>query len=168
MYRLREIALHLRQPKGSTQMESTTTTARIIGPDDGAEGFLGSIGVRFMIDGPDTRERFSLVEHPMSAHALAAPLHVHTREDEYSYRLEAALGLQSQTGPGAHRRSQLHPAADQHGDDDQTEKVECSQAAEGLDRPRAAHEVHISSAVRPAHLFQQPSRIAVDHNVVRR
>ncbi|HEV3229558.1 MAG TPA: cupin domain-containing protein, partial [Solirubrobacteraceae bacterium] len=35
---------------------------------------------------------FSLVEHPMSARALAAPLHRHSREDEYSYVLEGRLG----------------------------------------------------------------------------
>ena len=55
-------------------------------------GFLGSIGVRFMIDGDEAGERFSLVEHPMSARALAAPLHRHTREDEYSYVLEGRVG----------------------------------------------------------------------------
>ena len=57
-----------------------TLTARMVGPRDGKAGFLGSIGVRFMIDGADTGERISLVEHPMSARALAAPLHRHTRE----------------------------------------------------------------------------------------
>ena len=45
-----------------------------------------------MIDGPEAAERFSLVEHPMSPRALAAPLHMHTREDEYSYVLEGRLG----------------------------------------------------------------------------
>ena len=45
-----------------------------------------------MIDGDETDERFSLVEHPMSARALAAPLHRHTREDEYSYVLEGSVG----------------------------------------------------------------------------
>jgi mannose-6-phosphate isomerase-like protein (cupin superfamily) len=73
-------------------MAATTTGARIVGPGDGVEGFLGSIGVRFMIDGPDAGERFSLVEHPMSPRALAAPLHLHTREDEYSYVLEGRMG----------------------------------------------------------------------------
>jgi quercetin dioxygenase-like cupin family protein len=53
---------------------------------------LGTIGVRFMIDGADAGERFSLIEHPMSARALAAPLHRHTREDEYSYVLEGRMG----------------------------------------------------------------------------
>src|SRR5438477_3072797 len=69
-----------------------TLTARMVGPRDGKAGFLGSIGVRFMIDGADTGERISLVEHPMSARALAAPLHRHTREDEYSYVLEGRMG----------------------------------------------------------------------------
>ena len=31
-----------------------TSTARVVGPRDGKAGFLGSIGVRFMIDGPDS------------------------------------------------------------------------------------------------------------------
>jgi quercetin dioxygenase-like cupin family protein len=70
----------------------TATTARVLGPRDGKAGFLGSIGVRFMIDGDEADERFSLVEHPMSARALAAPLHRHTREDEYSYVLEGSVG----------------------------------------------------------------------------
>src|SRR5262245_52900701 len=69
-----------------------TTTTKIVGPYDGKAGFLGSIGVRFMIDGNEADERFTLVEHPMSARALAAPIHRHTREDEYSYVLEGSIG----------------------------------------------------------------------------
>ena len=69
-----------------------TTTARVLGPSEGKAGFLGSIGVRFMIDGETTAGGFSLVEHPMSARALAAPLHRHLREDEYSYVLEGRMG----------------------------------------------------------------------------
>src|ERR687894_825013 len=67
-------------------------STKVVGPQDGASGFLGSIGVRFMIDGEAAGERFSLVEHPMSARALAAPLHKHTREDEYSFVLEGQVG----------------------------------------------------------------------------
>ena len=70
----------------------TTTAAKIVGPKDGKSGFLGSIGVRFMIDGVDADDRFSLVEHPMSPRALAAPLHRHTREDEYSYIVKGRMG----------------------------------------------------------------------------
>ena len=73
-------------------MELTAPALKVVGPQDADEGFLGSIGVRFMIDGIEAGERFSLVEHPMSPRALAAPLHRHTREDEYSYVLEGRMG----------------------------------------------------------------------------
>jgi mannose-6-phosphate isomerase-like protein (cupin superfamily) len=73
-------------------METTRTAPRVVGAGAGAEGFLGSIGVRFLIDGADTSQGFSVVEHPMSPRALAAPLHLHTREDEYSFVLEGRMG----------------------------------------------------------------------------
>ena len=69
-----------------------STKPRVLGRRDGKSGFLGSIGVRFMLDGAEADERFSLVEHPMSPWALAAPLHRHTREDEYSFVLEGNVG----------------------------------------------------------------------------
>src|SRR5579862_5569826 len=70
----------------------SVSAARIVGSIDGEAGFLGSIGVRFMVDGVDAGERFSLVEHPMSARALAAPLHRHSNEDEYSFVIEGRMG----------------------------------------------------------------------------
>src|ERR1043166_2389263 len=73
-------------------MEATAAGVKMVGPADGGDGFLGSIGVRFMIDGGETASRFSLVEHPMSPRALAAPLHLHTREDEYSFVLQGRMG----------------------------------------------------------------------------
>src|SRR5437588_12999320 len=69
-----------------------TTAARVLGPDDGKAGSLGTIAVRFLIDGQDAGERFALDEHPMAPRARAAPLHRHTREDEYSYVLEGRVG----------------------------------------------------------------------------
>ena len=68
------------------------STAPVLHPRDGRAGFLGSIGVRFMIDGAESGGGFSLVEHPMSPRALGAPLHRHTREDEYSYVVEGRVG----------------------------------------------------------------------------
>jgi mannose-6-phosphate isomerase-like protein (cupin superfamily) len=65
---------------------------RVVGSQDGKAGFIGSIGVRFLIDAADSHGGFSLVEHPMSARALAAPLHRHSREDEYSYIVEGRVG----------------------------------------------------------------------------
>jgi hypothetical protein len=75
----------------------TATTARVLGPRDGKAGFLGSIGVRFMIDGEEADDRFSLVEHPMAARALAAPLHPHTREDEYRNVVGGDVGANTAT-----------------------------------------------------------------------
>jgi quercetin dioxygenase-like cupin family protein len=71
---------------------AAVTKAKVVGPRDGMAGFLGSIGVRFMIDGLEAGQRFSLVEHPMGPKALAAPVHKHTREDEYSFVLEGEVG----------------------------------------------------------------------------
>lgn len=45
-----------------------------------------------MVDGAESGGGFSLVEHPMEAHALAAPMHRHSREDEYSFILEGRVG----------------------------------------------------------------------------
>lgn len=45
-----------------------------------------------MIDGKDTGGRVSVVEHTVAPHVLAGPMHLHTREDEYSYVLEGRLG----------------------------------------------------------------------------
>src|SRR6476646_7264169 len=70
----------------------TSTAPTIIGPTDGESVSLQSIGVRFMIPGADSDTRFSLVEHPMPPRALAAPLHRHNREDEYSFILEGRMG----------------------------------------------------------------------------
>jgi mannose-6-phosphate isomerase-like protein (cupin superfamily) len=65
---------------------------RIVGPQAGKAGHLGGIGVRFMAWAAETGGGFSLVEHPMAPRALAAPLHRHTHEDEYSYVLEGRMG----------------------------------------------------------------------------
>jgi mannose-6-phosphate isomerase-like protein (cupin superfamily) len=65
---------------------------RVVGPGGGEEVFLGSIGVRFLIEGAEAGQRFAFLEHPMSPRALAAPLHRHSREDEYSFVLEGRMG----------------------------------------------------------------------------
>jgi len=50
------------------------------------------MGVRFMLAGEETGGGFSLVEHPLPPRSLAAPLHRHTFEDEYSFVLEGRIG----------------------------------------------------------------------------
>jgi len=64
------------------------------------------MGVRFMVDGDESGGGFSLVEHPMSARALGAPMHRHGREDEYSYVVEGRIGAMLgdhvlEAGPGS-------------------------------------------------------------------
>src|SRR5689334_7879528 len=68
--------------------------AKVLGPREGRTGQLGGMGVRFMVDSAEAGGGFSLVEHPMAPRALGAPLHRHSREDEYSYVLEGRLGAQ--------------------------------------------------------------------------
>jgi mannose-6-phosphate isomerase-like protein (cupin superfamily) len=70
----------------------TATSPKVLGPKDGKAGVLGAMGVRFMIDGSESGGGFSLVEHPLPPRALAAPLHRHSREDEYSFILEGRVG----------------------------------------------------------------------------
>ena len=70
----------------------TSPAPKIVGPADGKAGTLGSIGVRFMIGGDESGGGFSLVEHPMPPRHLAAPLHKHSREDEYSFVIEGRMG----------------------------------------------------------------------------
>jgi hypothetical protein len=40
-------------------------SAQVLGPYGGRTGRLGSIGVRFLIDGDESGGGFALVEHPM-------------------------------------------------------------------------------------------------------
>jgi quercetin dioxygenase-like cupin family protein len=62
-------------------------------PPPSGEGFnFGGFGVRWKIDGPQTGSRFAVVHHPIAARTLAAPLHRHHREDEYSYVLTGKFG----------------------------------------------------------------------------
>ena len=82
-----------------------TAIRQVLGPTEGEQVRLLALGVRFMIDGHQTGDRFSLVEHPLPARRLGAPLHTHTHEDEYSFVLEGRVGVQLgedvlEAGPG--------------------------------------------------------------------
>lgn len=67
--------------------------ARVIGPRDGDIcGAMTAVRDRFMIEAKDSGGGFALVEHLMPPRALAAPLHRHSREDEYSFVLEGRVG----------------------------------------------------------------------------
>jgi mannose-6-phosphate isomerase-like protein (cupin superfamily) len=57
-------------------------------------GELGVVGTRFIVAGGPSDGRFSVVEHPIVPRGLAAPVHIHTREDEFSFVLEGRWGFQ--------------------------------------------------------------------------
>jgi mannose-6-phosphate isomerase-like protein (cupin superfamily) len=52
---------------------------------------FNGLGVQWKIDGSLTDSRFAVVHHPLAPHALAAPLHYHHREDEWSFVLHGKL-----------------------------------------------------------------------------
>jgi quercetin dioxygenase-like cupin family protein len=75
------------------RMQATNAPIEVLGPDEGEYVQVGPMGARFMV-GPERGAGFSMVEHPIPPRALAAPLHTHTHEDEYSYVLEGEVGVQ--------------------------------------------------------------------------
>lgn len=79
-------------PKVSQGRFDGSQGPRLIGPREGKAVDLGSLGVRFMAWTEETGGGFSLVEHPIPPRTLVAPLHRHTREDEYSFVLEGRMG----------------------------------------------------------------------------
>lgn len=70
---------------------SNVSGARVLRASEGAVlGFPEAVRDRFMIEG--NAAGFSLLQHLMPPRALAAPLHLHTREDEFSFVLEGRVG----------------------------------------------------------------------------
>ena len=70
------------------------STATVLSTEETAAEYFdfGGFAVDWRIDGSTTESRFAVVHHPMAPHALAAPLHRHHREDEYSYVIRGRLG----------------------------------------------------------------------------
>jgi quercetin dioxygenase-like cupin family protein len=71
---------------------SIAPVAHVLGPDQGERSALGGVTDRFMIDGATVGGRFALVEHRFAPRALAAPMHRHRDEDEFTYVLRGAIG----------------------------------------------------------------------------
>lgn len=53
---------------------------------------VGGVTDRFLIDGVETGDRFALVQHLFAPRALAAPMHRHHDEDEYTFVLTGRIG----------------------------------------------------------------------------
>jgi mannose-6-phosphate isomerase-like protein (cupin superfamily) len=76
-----------------------------IGPGDGERADFPSLGTRYILRGEDTGRRFALIEHEIPPRRLAAPIHTHEHEDEYSFVLSGRVGVQvgdeeAEAGPG--------------------------------------------------------------------
>lgn len=74
-------------------MTQTTNNVRTVGPRDGDTSRLGGCENRFIIDGINTSNRFALVEQTLDVGALAAPVHLHHDEDEFSYVVSGTMGV---------------------------------------------------------------------------
>ncbi len=83
-----------------------TPTPRVIADGSGEiSPDVGGVRDRFLIDGAETGGRLALVEHLFPPRALAAPLHRHHEEDEFTFvvrgRIGALLGdVEVVGGPG--------------------------------------------------------------------
>jgi len=79
----------------STETSSGPVTVRqsqVVTPRIGQRVNLSGFGIDWKIEGLETGKRFAVVHHPLAPRALAAPLHRHHREDEYSYVISGRMG----------------------------------------------------------------------------
>ena len=88
----------------------------VLGPEDGDISPEGRVRDRFLLEAHQTGGRFALVEHRFEPHSLAAPMHRHSREDEYTYVVRGRIGaitdgreVLAETGDLVHKpRGQWH------------------------------------------------------------
>ena len=74
-------------------MEDTPTGPRIVRAGEG--DVTGEPGLldRYLVESRASAGRIALVEHILGPKSLAAPLHRHSREDEYTFVLAGTLGV---------------------------------------------------------------------------
>ena len=82
-----------------------TVTQLKVGAEEGERADFPKLGNRYVLRGDSSEGRFALIEHAIPPRALAAPMHTHEREDEYSFVLAGRLGAQIgdevvEAGPG--------------------------------------------------------------------
>lgn len=66
--------------------------ARLVRPAEGLVlGAATGVRDRFLVDSSGTGGRLAVVEHLLAPHAIAAPMHRHTLEDEFSLILEGRV-----------------------------------------------------------------------------
>jgi mannose-6-phosphate isomerase-like protein (cupin superfamily) len=72
---------------------------------EGERADFPRLGNRYIIRSDETDGRFALIEHTIPPRGLAAPVHTHQNEDEYSYVLRGRMGAMVgdevvEAGPG--------------------------------------------------------------------
>jgi mannose-6-phosphate isomerase-like protein (cupin superfamily) len=72
----------------------SVSTSRTISATEGERADFPGLGSRYVLRGDSADGRFALIEHTIPPRTLAAPLHTHEHEDEYSFVLEGRLGAQ--------------------------------------------------------------------------
>ncbi len=82
-----------------------TAAQHKVGAAEGERADFPRLGNRYVFRGEDAEGRFALIEHTIPPRALAAPIHVHEHEDEYSFVLSGRMGAQIgddvvEAGPG--------------------------------------------------------------------
>jgi quercetin dioxygenase-like cupin family protein len=91
----------------SDGMDTVALVQRIaFEPGDDEVVSLGGLGVVFKLDGRDTGDAFSIVEHPVAPGTLVPP-HTHEHEDEFSYVVYGTIGARIggedyELGPGSY------------------------------------------------------------------
>jgi len=84
--------------KRSSNMEhkspgpSSPSTPTVVQMNAGQKFDFGAYETHWKIDGSQTGGLFAIVHHPLKPRMLAAPLHRHHRQDEYSYVLAGTFG----------------------------------------------------------------------------
>jgi len=76
-----------------------------ISSGEGERADFPALGNRIIMRSDQTEGRFALVEHTIAPRALAAPIHTHRNEDEYSFVLSGRMGAMIggevlEAGPG--------------------------------------------------------------------
>ncbi len=83
----------------------TTVTRHTVQAEEGEHADFPRLGNRYVLRGESSGGSFALVEQTIPPRALAAPMHTHAHEDEYSFVLAGRLGAQIgddvvEAGPG--------------------------------------------------------------------
>jgi len=82
----------------------TVTPTKVLA-DEGERADFPRLGNRYVVRSDQSGGRFALIEHTIAPRSLAAPVHTHRNEDEYSYVLSGRMGAMVgddviEAGPG--------------------------------------------------------------------